>query len=100
MESLTVENFRNELREEIVARGWLYFQNGWVKPPREVMPLFYEASVEEVNPHAVSYTYDEEFFTDIFCSCGESYCRHLAAVLCWYETQALQLQEEKNKPLS
>jgi hypothetical protein len=95
-EKLSVANFRNELEESIVARGWMYFQNGWVKPPREIMPGFFEVVVEEVNPHAISYSYDNEFFDDVFCSCGELECRHLAAVLCWYEAKLEDATEEMN----
>jgi uncharacterized Zn finger protein len=91
---LCIHNFRNELSEELVARGWIYFNTGWVKTPREIMPDYYEAVVEEVNPHAVSYSYDVEtgIFTDVFCTCGENSengCRHLAAVICMYEKQAI-----------
>lgn len=94
-ELLTLENFRNELDEKALERGWIYFSNGWVKEPREIMPDYFEAVVEEVNPHAVSYSKNTDgSFTDIFCTCGEKnfpVCRHMAAVLCFYENK---MQEE------
>jgi uncharacterized Zn finger protein len=100
-EKITVLNFRNELDESVIARGWMYFSNGWVKKPREIMPGYFEAVVEEVNPHAVSFSYnpEDESFTDFFCTCGEkkhSVCRHAAAVICYYEKEYQLL----NKPLT
>jgi uncharacterized Zn finger protein len=96
-EALTISNFRNELDERALERGWMYFHSGWVKPPREVMPQYYEVVVEEVNPHAVCYSLnDDGSFTDIFCSCGDHQalaCRHMAAVLFYYEA----LEAEKNR---
>lgn len=89
---ITLENFRTELDERALERGWFYFQSGWVKAPREVMPGFFEAVVEEVNPHAVSFSRDEQGrFADVFCTCGEKeldFCRHMAAVLFYFETEA------------
>ncbi|MEO5643837.1 MAG: hypothetical protein ABIQ40_00950 [Bacteroidia bacterium] len=88
-EILTISNFRNELDESVLERGWLYFNNGWVKTSREVMPRYFEALVEEVNPHAVSFSLNEDgTFTDIFCTCGDKIhkvCRHMAAVIFTYE---------------
>ena len=97
-EKLTLSNFRDELDESVLERGWIYFNNGWVNEFREVMPEYFEAVVEEVNPHAVSWSLNEEgAFTDIFCTCGDkkhNICRHMAAVLFVYEKQAA----EKNAP--
>ncbi|HEU4717009.1 MAG TPA: SWIM zinc finger family protein [Bacteroidia bacterium] len=93
---LSLENFRNEVDEEIIQRGYIYFRNGWVKTPREVMPGYFEYVVHEVNPHAVSFTHNSDgTFTDIFCTCGDRAhlaCRHMAAVLVkmeeeWTESQ-------------
>ena len=96
-EPITIENFRNELDEAVIGRGWIYFNNGWVKEPREIMPGYFECRVEEVNPHAVSYTINEDgTFTDIFCTCDDKaheVCRHMAAVLIMYE--AKKAAEEK-----
>jgi hypothetical protein len=96
---LTIHNFRNELDESVLERGWIYFNNSWVKAPREVMPGYFETVVEEVNPHAVSFSLDEDgTFTDIFCTCGDKQhevCRHMAAVIFTYEKKYL----EENKPL-
>jgi uncharacterized Zn finger protein len=95
---LTLQNFRNELDESVLERGWIYSGNGWVKEIREVMPGYFEAVVEEVNPHAVSYTLnDDGSFTDIFCTCGDKkheVCRHMAAVLFVYEKKYY----EENRP--
>lgn len=97
-EKLTLQNFRNELDESVLERGWIYFNNGWVNEFREVMPDYFEAIVEEVNPHAVSWSLNEEgIFADIFCTCGDkkyNICRHMASVLFVYEKQAA----EKNSP--
>ncbi len=97
-EQLTLENFRNELDESVLERGWIYFLNGWAKTPREVMPGYFEAVVEEVNPHAVSFSLNEDnSFTDIFCTCGDKthgVCRHMAAVIFIYEKKYI----EENKP--
>ena len=97
-EPITIQNFRNELDESVLERGWVYFNNGWVKKPREVMPGYFEAVVEEVNPHAVSFSVDEEgTFADIFCTCGDKthiVCRHMAAVIFVYEKE----QADKNAP--
>jgi|GEM_PF-1207621 len=85
---ITIFNFRTELDEMALERGWYYFQSGWVKTPREVMPGFFEAVVEEVNPQAVSFSRDDnERFADVFCTCGDKldFCRHMAAVLFWIE---------------
>jgi uncharacterized Zn finger protein len=91
-EQLTLTNFRNELDESVLERGWVYFNNGWVKVPREIMPGYYEAVVEEVNPHAVSFSLDEDgIFTDVFCTCGNkthAVCKHMAAVIFVYEKKA------------
>jgi uncharacterized Zn finger protein len=97
-EKLTLSNFRDELEESVLERGWIYFNNGWVNEFREVMPEYFEAVVEEVNPHAVSWSLNEEgSFTDIFCTCADkkhTVCRHMAAVLFVYEKQSA----EKNSP--
>ena len=94
---LTLENFRNELDEKAIERGWFYFHNGWLKGPREIMPDYFEAVVEEVNPQAVSYSKNEDgTFTDVFCTCGDNenfVCRHMAAVLWMYLTE----EEETNR---
>jgi uncharacterized Zn finger protein len=88
---LTLENFRDELDENILERGWFYFQKGWVKSPREIMPGYFEAVVNEVSTYAVSYSMDENgIFTDDFCTCGDpknAMCRHKAAVLFWLEEE-------------
>lgn len=98
-ENITISNFRNELDESVLERGWIYFNNGWVKASREIMPGYFEAVVEEVNPHAVSFSMNEDgTFTDIFCTCGDKthkICRHMAAVIFAYEKKYL----EENKPL-
>ncbi|CAN5312409.1 hypothetical protein BH09BAC5_BH09BAC5_12010 [soil metagenome] len=95
---ITLNNFRNELDESVLERGWYYFNNGWVKTSREVMPGYFETVVEEVNPQAVSYSLDEEGnFSDIFCTCGDKkheICRHIAAVIFVYEKKFT----EENKP--
>lgn len=99
-EQITLTNFRNELDEKVLERGWIYFNNGWVKVPREIMPDYFEAVVEEVNPHAVSYSKNADgSFTDIFCTCGDKehlVCRHMAAVLCLYEKK----EQDENEALS
>lgn len=96
-EKLTLENFRNELDEAVIGRGWIYYNNGWVKEPRELMPGYFESVVNEVNTHAVCYTLNEDgSFTDIFCTCDDKLhdvCRHMAAVLIRYE--AIKLAEEQ-----
>ncbi len=96
---ITITNFRNELDETVLERGWIYFNNGWVKEAREVMPGYFEAVVDEVNPHAVSFSLDEEgIYTDLFCTCGDKthrVCRHIAAVIFGYEKKYL----EENKPM-
>lgn len=89
-ESLTLDNFRNELEEVVLERGWFYYNSGWVKAPREVLPGFFEVRVEEVNPHAVSFTYEDEMFTDVFCTCEDrlhEVCRHMAAALFYFEAE-------------
>lgn len=79
---LTLENFRNELDEKVLERGWFYFSKGWVRPPKEMMPGYYECVVKEVVPHAVSYSLSEDDgISDVFCTCGELWCRHLAAAI-------------------
>ena len=97
-EHLTLTNFRNELDESVLERGWIYFNNGWVKVPKEIMPGYFEAVVEEVNPHAVSFSLNEDgIFTDIFCTCGDKtheICRHMAAVIFVYEKKYI----DENKP--
>ena len=89
---LTLENFRDEVDEVILERGWFYFQKGWVKSPKEIMPGYFEAVVNEVSSYAVSYSIDENgTFTDDFCTCGDQrhqMCRHKAAVLYWLEDLA------------
>ncbi|TND09932.1 MAG: hypothetical protein FD123_614 [Bacteroidetes bacterium] len=86
---ITLGNFRDELDEQPLERGWYYFQSNWVKSFREVMPGFFEAVVEEVNPQAVSFSRDEQdIFADIFCTCGEAVpCKHMAAVLFYLEAE-------------
>lgn len=104
---LTLENFRNEMDEKVLERGWFYFSKGWVRSPKEIMPGYFECVVHEVVPHAVSYSLSaDDEITDVFCTCGETasrltnsphstslsassertdaapgWCRHLAAVL-------------------
>jgi hypothetical protein len=99
---LSLENFRNEMDERALERGWFYFSKGWVNPPREVLPGFFECVVNEVNPHAVSYSIDEnDIIDDVFCTCGDAlaprlhphlphvrgqaWCRHLAAAIYFIE---------------
>ena len=90
-EKISLENFRNELDEKVLEWGWIYFNNGWVKMPREMMPGYFEVVVEEVNPQAVSFSKNEDgTFTDFFCTCGDKeheVCRHGAAVLFHYEIE-------------
>jgi uncharacterized Zn finger protein len=97
-EAITLSNFRNELDESVLERGWIYFLNGWVKPLHEIMPGYFEAVVEEVNPHAVSFSRNEDdSFTDIFCTCGDKthkVCRHMAAVIFVLEKKFI----DENKP--
>ena len=83
VEQLTLQNFRDELDEKALERGWFYFSKGWVKPPKEILPEYFENIINEVTPHAISYSIDEEdAINDVFCTCGEGpSCRHLAALL-------------------
>jgi uncharacterized Zn finger protein len=93
---ITLDDFRNELEEKVLERGWMYFNNGWVKHVRELMPGFYEVQVEEVNPHAVSFTYKEDRFTDLFCTCADIshlVCKHMAAAMFYFEAE----REEPNQ---
>ena len=89
---VTVANFKDELDEAILERGWFYFKKGWVKNPKEIMPGFFETQVNEVSSYAVSYSIDKDgIFTDDFCTCGDVrsfMCRHKAAVLFWLEAAA------------
>jgi uncharacterized Zn finger protein len=97
-EHITLDNFRNELEEDVLERGWMYFNNGWVKHVRELMPDFYEAQVEEVNPHAVSFSFEEERFTDFFCTCADPsrlICKHMTAVIFYFEAERQAL----NRPI-
>jgi uncharacterized Zn finger protein len=73
--------------EKALERGWFYFRKGWVQKPKEVLPGFYECVITEVNPHAVSYSIEEnDQVKDVFCTCGEErWCRHLSAVLYFME---------------
>lgn len=103
-EKLSLENFRNEMDERALERGWFYFSKGWVSAPKEVLPGFYECVVNEVNPHAVSFSQnDDGQFDDVFCTCGDSlsprllphlppvggqaWCRHLAGAIYYIEEQ-------------
>ncbi|HTL82668.1 MAG TPA: SWIM zinc finger family protein [Bacteroidia bacterium] len=84
-----LHDFRNELDESILERGYYYFKNDWLKKITEIMPGCFEAVIEEVNPHAVTYTLaDDGKISNVFCTCGDKehiYCRHLATVLFHYE---------------
>ena len=88
---LSLENFRNEIDERALERGWFYFSKGWVLAPKEILPGFYECVVNEVNPHAVSFSQsDNDEFDDVFCTCGDAlapWCRHLAAAIYWIENE-------------
>lgn len=90
-EKLSLENFRNEIDERALERGWFYFSKGWVSAPKEVLPGFYECVVNEVNPHAVSYSLDEnDVIDDVFCTCGDAlapWCRHLAGAIYYIEEE-------------
>jgi hypothetical protein len=48
---------------------------------------FFLVFMREVNPHAVSYSIEEnDQVKDVFCTCGEErWCRHLSAVLYFME---------------
>ena len=85
---LTLQNFRDEMDEKALERGWFYFSKGWVSQPKEIHPDFFETIVNEVVPHAISYAIDDnDEVNDVFCTCGsEPWCRHLAAVL--YQLEA------------
>lgn len=82
---ITLDNFRDEIDERNLERGWFYFQKGWVRKPKEILPGYFEAIVQEVSAYAVSWSMDDEgTFSDDFCTCNEnqsSVCRHKAAVL-------------------
>jgi uncharacterized Zn finger protein len=90
---LTLENFRNEMDEKVLERGWFYFSKGWIQNPKEVLPGFFESVVNEVVPHAISYSIDEnDEVSDVFCTCGDKpWCRHLAAVL--YKLEAANITD-------
>jgi hypothetical protein len=45
---ITIHNFRNELDESVLERGWIYFNNNWVKVPREVMPGILKPSLKKL----------------------------------------------------
>ncbi len=91
---ITLFNFRYELDESVLERGWYYFNNAWVKNSKEVMPAHFEAIVEEVNPQAVSFSLTSQGeFSNIFCTCGDQkhkICRHMAAVIFVYEKQFIE----------
>lgn len=84
-------NFRDEIEERNLERGWFYFQKGWVKKPKEILPGYFESVVQEVAAYAVSWSMDDdEAFTDDFCTCNENQstlCRHKAAVLFHIENE-------------
>lgn len=95
-EKLSLENFRNEMDEKALERGWFYYSKGWVSAPKEVLPGYYECVVNEVNPHAVSFSLTEDDpstplrtgFADVFCTCGDGlapWCRHLAGAIYFIE---------------
>lgn len=90
--SITLDNFKEELDENILERGWFYFKKGWVNKPKEIMPGYFESRVNEVSSYAVSFSLDKvATFTDDFCTCGEErtlMCRHKAAVLFWLEDES------------
>jgi hypothetical protein len=89
-EPLTLANFRTEMSEAALWRGYMYNKNGWVKGPRELLPDYFEYTVHEVNTHAVTFSRDDDTFTDLFCTCDPDNilnCRHLAAVLFFIEAE-------------
>lgn len=98
-EPLTLENFRTEMSEAALGRGYLYYKNGWVKGPRELLPDYYEYTVHEVNTYAVTFSRDEETFTDLFCTCDPDdilNCRHLAAVM--YAIEEAEIDSTPESP--
>jgi hypothetical protein len=42
---VSVLSFRNELDEKVLEWGWLYFNNGWVSVPKEILPGKYEVVI-------------------------------------------------------
>ncbi len=85
---LSLTDFRNVLKEEMLEWGFIYFNNGWVLPGKELLPGLFTAVVNEPNPQEVSYRITEGGLSDVFCTCGETkykYCRHIAAVLFYHE---------------
>lgn len=98
---ITTSNFRDELDEDILERGWFYFKKGWVRNPKEIMPGFFEMQVDEVSSYAVSYSIDSNgIFSDDFCTCGDArnfMCRHKAAVLFYLEdAKTVRSHSEEN----
>jgi hypothetical protein len=110
---LSLENFRNEMDERALERGWFYFSKGWVRKPTEVLPGFYECVVNEVNPHAVSFSQNKnDEFDDVFCTCGDAatsrlsnspkestdvaapWCRHLAGAIYYIEDDRKEILPE------
>jgi uncharacterized Zn finger protein len=85
---VSVLSFRNELDEKVLEWGWLYFNNGWVSVPKEILPGKYEVVIHESTPHALTFAQSWNNISDYFCTCGQSHrsvCRHLAALLFYLE---------------
>jgi uncharacterized Zn finger protein len=89
---ITLDNFRNELNEMVLERGWHYWNQGWVLMVKQMERDFYEGRVKEVNEHTVTFRWLDDIISEPFCTCEQKnveFCRHMAAVL-------FQLEWERN----
>lgn len=89
---ITVDNFRNELEEPVLERGWHYWNQGWVSRVIRMERDFYEGVVKEANEHTVTFRWKDGIISEPFCTCDQKqveFCRHMAAILFELESQRL-----------
>ncbi len=97
---LSVRSFRNEMNESVLEWGWIYYNNGWVSIPKEIMPGLFEVVISEACYQAVTYRLDDDDVYEAFCSCGAErhrHCRHVAALM--FKLEEISRSDENNDTL-
>lgn len=103
MKNMNLNNFESYIDKKILARGYDYYENGYVTSVEETEDNVYEAEVEGSELYTVEVELDDQAnIVDTQCDCPYDmgkYCKHQVAVFLMLENRKKTYHDVYNRIL-